>query len=101
MSTFPPTSLATDGVRIAAGLLDGRVRVWSADGVLQQEVAAHTARVSSLAFDGSVLWSASWDGTARPLHLDRVAPSVEEVVARWGMGEVARSVPGSNERSPV
>ncbi len=60
-----------DGRLVAAGGLDGRVRVWARpDGRLLGLLPGHTERVVSLAFlpDGD-LASGSWDGTVRTWRL--------------------------------
>jgi WD40 repeat protein len=64
-------ALSTDGSTLAAGDVEGTIRVWQ-DGQLRV-LSGHTAKVASLVFssDGRSLLSASDDGTIRLWMLDR------------------------------
>lgn len=84
-------AIAPDGDRVAAGLLDGRVMVWAADGRRLAVLPGHTERAVAVEFlaDGD-LASASWDKTARVWRLRDlgrpVAELAAEVRAAWGPG---------------
>ncbi|KIY70735.1 WD40 repeat-like protein [Cylindrobasidium torrendii FP15055 ss-10] len=67
-------SYAPDGLTIATGGDDGKVKVWSThSGFCFVTFAEHTAPVSSVSFakHGSVLFTASLDGTVRAYDLIR------------------------------
>lgn len=72
---------------LAAGSVDGVVRLWRLDGP-SQPIATHQDRVSALAWspDGRALASASWDGTVRLTPLGSQLPSSH--------GAISASTPG-------
>ncbi|MCO4772127.1 MAG: protein kinase [Deltaproteobacteria bacterium] len=69
-------AFSPDGSRLAAGDLEGAVRIWRLeDGTLLAEHQAHSGRVSSVRFLGDgELFSAGWDGA----------------VLRWGLADLER-----------
>lgn len=72
-----PLQFSPDGSLLAAGSIDGRVRLWNAgSGALQATLQGHTSIVGSLDFspDGKTLATASWDGTARLWDLSTRKP---------------------------
>ncbi len=77
---------------VAAGTLEGAVRVWDLEqGTLVASLRAHKRRVASVEFEpsGTALWTGSWDGTARRLDLAEVATPIPTLLARaeasWGL----------------
>lgn len=71
-SPRPLTALETTPNWAAVGDLDGRLWILDGQGVLRSSARGHRRRISGLRAHGDVLWSSSWDGTAR----------------RWGLGAV-------------
>ncbi len=88
-TTVTDVAISGDGGRVIASYLDGRVRVWQADGPLLAVLAGHTERVASVALSGDEALTASWDRSARRWGLgvlDRPAAELAaEVEADWGM----------------
>ena len=62
MSASGPVALSPDGSRLAAAVMGGEVKLWSADGT-ERAVLRHTGTVTGLAFapDGRTLAAASHD----------------------------------------
>jgi WD40 repeat protein len=82
-------ALSADGQWLAAGTLHGGLYVWRLpEGELTAVVDAHEARLASLRFDPSRLWSAGWDGRVlgwEVAGLARAPGAWREVVrAAWG-----------------
>jgi WD40 repeat protein/tRNA A-37 threonylcarbamoyl transferase component Bud32 len=84
--------LTPDGTRLFTAGLDGVIRAWDLpEGTLVARMRGHSERVSKLALDAprGVLFSASWDGSARRWGLDVLDDPVEDVArqveTRWGL----------------
>jgi WD40 repeat protein len=77
---------------LASGGADGAVRVWDSAGRVRAKLEGHTGPVHSLSIspDGTLIVSASEDGTLRCFRLDGVAPAVPELaMPTVGAGSLA------------
>jgi hypothetical protein len=77
------TSLAATDRFVAAGLVDGSVRVWEADGRLRFVMRGHSERVSGIVLTDDRMWTAGWDAIVRSWWLDRPEETPETVAAAW------------------
>ena len=81
-------AVSPDGRYVAAGTVRGAIAIFDAGtGALTALLEAHRRRVGGLAFAGTRLFSAGWDGWVRVLALEALSapPAPERLAAAWGL----------------